>query len=78
MAQENKVVRSVEDANGVLCVDILLRPDGRYGYQHCRRDPEDGRGWAVIGQGAGAGYPSAEAAWGAALAGVAWLRAIRP
>jgi hypothetical protein len=68
------VLRSVEDPNGVACVDILRCPDGRFGFAHCRRDPEDGRGWVVLEEGAPGGYDSAGAAFEAALAAVAWLR----
>ncbi|MDJ0630267.1 MAG: hypothetical protein QNJ44_18580 [Rhodobacter sp.] len=73
MAHENKVIRSVEDPGGLHCVDILRRPDGRFGYQLCRRDPEDGRGWSVLQCSRPAGFATADGAWAAAAAEFAWL-----
>jgi len=46
---DNKVVRSVEAPGGAACVDIFRRPDGSFGFEEYRRDPEDGRGWFVTG-----------------------------
>ncbi|MDJ0826602.1 MAG: hypothetical protein QNJ16_13955 [Rhodobacter sp.] len=76
MSHENKVIRSVEDPSGLHCVDIFRRPDGRFGFQHCRRDPEDGRGWAVLSASGPEGFGAQAEAWAAAVAHVAWLRAV--
>jgi len=73
MAHENKVLRSVEDANAVYCVDIFQRPDGSFGYQHCRRDPEDGRGWALLGHEQSLVFESEAEAFEAASAQFSWL-----
>lgn len=73
MAHADKVVRSVNEAGGTLCVDIFLRPDGSYGFEEYRRDPEDGRGWFAIGGHGAAVFASAEAAFAAAQKAVIWL-----
>ncbi len=73
MAHENKVVRSVNAPGEALCVDLFRRPDGTFGFEEFRRDPEDGRGWYPIGYHAGAVFADEASAWAAALAQVAWL-----
>ena len=49
MAHRNKVMQSINAPDGSLCVDIFLRPDGSFGFDEFRRDPEDPRGWYNIG-----------------------------
>ena len=70
------VLASIETDDGGRCVDIFLRPDGTAGFEECRRDAEDGRGWFVIGHYAGQVYSTPEAARAAARAALAWLAAI--
>ena len=36
-----------------VCVDYFQRQNGSYGFEEYRRDPEDNRGWFVIGFHAG-------------------------
>ena len=43
-----KVIRSIHDADGRLCIDILRRSDGRLAYKEFRRDVEDRGRWFVI------------------------------
>ena len=73
MAHENKVLRSIEDANALYCVDIFQRPDGSFGYQHCRRDPEDSRGWSILGHEGYLIFSTAQQAMAAASAQFSWL-----
>ena len=73
MAHKNKVFRSINDFAQIHCVDIVQAPDGRFGYVHCRRDPEDGHGWRIIGPVSPLAFSSAQAAFDAACADVAWL-----
>lgn len=47
--KENTVLHSVNLSGDVICVDVFRRPDGTYGFEEFRRDPEDGRGWFAIG-----------------------------
>jgi hypothetical protein len=35
------VLASIETDDGLRCVDLFRRPDGTFGYQEFRRDPED-------------------------------------
>lgn len=50
MAHTNKVVRSVNLDGEHICVDIFQRPDGSFGFDEYRRDPEDpAAGWYSIG-----------------------------
>ena len=39
----NKVLASLENAHGDYCVDVFRRDDGSFGFEECRRDPEEGR-----------------------------------
>jgi hypothetical protein len=76
-AAKPKVLRSVNsDETATRCVDLFERQDGGpepFGFEEYRRDPEDGRGWFPVGGHADRRFPSAEAAWAAALAEVPWL-----
>ena len=49
MAHDNTVLASVNLSGESICVDIFRRPDGSFGFEEFRRDPEDGRGWFAIG-----------------------------
>jgi hypothetical protein len=73
MAHLNKVVRSINDATQSLCVDIVRAPDGRFGFNQYRRDPEDGRGWYQVGAQGQPVFDSAEKALDSAIAAVGWL-----
>lgn len=76
MAHENKVVRSVNLEGALQCVDVFRRPDGSFGFELYRRDPEDGRGWYPVGFFGGAKYPSEAFAIEAACNDVPWLREV--
>ena len=69
----NLVLRSIETADGMRCVDIFRRPDGSLGFEAYRRDAEDSAGWFAIGRYGAQRYASAEAALTAARAAVPWL-----
>jgi hypothetical protein len=74
MAHENKVIRSVNLSTEMVCVDVFQRPDGSFGFDEFRRDPEDGaRGWYSIGHYGDARYDTADAAWSQAVHQVHWL-----
>jgi hypothetical protein len=36
------VIQSIEDADGLGCVDLIAHPDGTFAFKEFRRDPEDG------------------------------------
>ncbi|EAQ03746.1 hypothetical protein OB2597_10901 [Pseudooceanicola batsensis HTCC2597] len=73
MAHENRVIRSVNFDGETLCVDIFQRPDGSYGFDEYRRDPEDGRGWYSIGLQGDRRFSSCSDAMEEALSVVGWL-----
>ena len=65
------VLRSVNDATGLRCVDILRWGDG-FGWRECRRDPEDGSGWRPLGEAIG-GFHTEAAAAAHARGAVGWM-----
>ena len=42
------VVDSIENFERDRCVDIFRRPDGSYGFEEFRRDPEDAGAWTPV------------------------------
>ncbi len=73
MAHINKVLRSINLDGETVCVDVFLRPNGTFGFDEFRRDPEDGRGWYSIGHYGAQEFESADGAFSAALQSVSWL-----
>ena len=43
------VTRSINNDEGLLCVDIFRREDNTYGFEEYRKDPEVNEGWFKIG-----------------------------
>lgn len=70
---KNKVAHSIEAPGGTVCVDIFQRPDGSWGIEEYRRDPEDGHGWFMTGYLGDTIYPNQLTALDAALKLVPWL-----
>ena len=73
MTHVNKVGRSIETPDGGRCVDLFHRPDGSFGFEEYRRDPEDGSGWYPIGHHGGATFATEAQALTKARQRVAWL-----
>jgi hypothetical protein len=73
MAHTNKVTRSIETPDGGRCVDLFQRPDGSFGFEEYRRDPEDGSGWYPIGFHTEASFASEAAALAEARQRIGWL-----
>lgn len=73
MAHTNKVLRSINLRGETICVDIFVRPDGTYGFDEFRRDPEDGRGWYSIGHHGHLTFDSFDTALVRARQAVHWL-----
>ena len=67
------VFASIENAQHDRCVDLFRRPDGSYGFEEFRRDPEDAGGWTPVRYFSGAIHASAPDAFDAAVKAVAWL-----
>ena len=73
MAHANTVILSVNLDGETVCVDIFERPDGSFGFDEFRRDPEDMRGWFSIGYHGDKRFETAEDALAHAKQTVGWL-----
>jgi hypothetical protein len=58
------------------CVDIFSRPDGTFGFEEFRRDPEDMGAWTPIAYYSERKFQSEADAVAAARAAVHWLAAV--
>jgi len=67
------VFTSIENPQHDRCVDLFRRPDGSYGFEEFRRDPEDAGGWTPVRYFSSAVHASAGAAFDAAARAVVWL-----
>jgi hypothetical protein len=68
-----KVLASPSTTSVDRCVDIFLRPDGTFGFEEFRRDPEDRGAWTPVAYFSGQEYASEQDALAAARARVPWL-----
>jgi hypothetical protein len=68
-----KVLASPSTASVDRCVDIFLRPDGTFGFEEFRRDPEDGGVWTPVAYFSGQRHDAEEDALAAARERVPWL-----
>ncbi len=73
MAHTNTILRSINLDGGLICVDIFRRPDGTFGFEEYRREPEETRGWFAIGHHSHLSFGDESAALGEAKARVSWL-----
>lgn len=67
------VLASHETNQADRCVDVFSRPDGTFGFEEFRRDPEDMGAWTPISYFSGRDFPTADAALDAAKQAVPWL-----
>jgi len=58
------------------CVDIFSRPDGTFGFEEFRRDPEDMGAWTPVAYYSEREFASADEAMAAARSAVPWLGAV--
>jgi len=58
------------------CVDIFARPDGTFGFEEFRRDPEDMGAWTPVAYFSVHEFVSEEEARAAARDAVPWLAAV--
>ncbi|HMH18613.1 MAG TPA: hemolysin III family protein [Burkholderiales bacterium] len=68
-----KVLNSLENSAGDHCVDIFERDDGTFGFEECRRDAEDQRGWFSLHRYSHQVFATAEAALAQAKSRVEWM-----
>jgi hypothetical protein len=67
------VLASHQTAEADRCVDVFSRPDGTFGFEEFRRDPEDMGAWTPVSYYSRTQYPTAAAALAAARQAVRWL-----
>jgi len=65
---------SIENPEHDRCVDLFSRPDGSFGFEEFRRDPEDAGEWTPVRYYSGSVFASKATALHAALKAVMWLR----
>jgi hypothetical protein len=58
------------------CVDIFARPDGTFGFEEFRRDPEDMGAWTPIAYYSQREFPTEADALAAAREAVSWLSGV--
>jgi hypothetical protein len=61
------VFTSIENFDHDRCVDLFSRPDGSFGFEEFRRDPEDRGEWTPVKYYSNSAYGSQEAAFAAAM-----------
>ena len=71
-----KVLASPSTPSIDRCVDIFARPDGTFGFEEFRRDPEDGGVWTPVAYFSAQAYDSQEVALAAARESVPWLGSV--
>lgn len=67
------VLVSHQSDEGNRCVDIFSRPDGTYGFEEFRRDPEDMGAWTPVSYFSRREYPTEGEVLMAARNAVSWL-----
>jgi hypothetical protein len=67
------VLASYQTPEADRSVDVFARPDGTFGFEEFRKDPEDMGAWTPISYFSGMTYPTADEAVSAARAAVPWL-----
>ena len=67
------VLASLENAEHDRCVDLFRRPDGSFGFEEFRRDPEDAGAWTPVRFYAGKSFATRDEAMEAARRAVVWL-----
>jgi hypothetical protein len=72
LADKLQALDSVNNDSGELCVDLFRRPDGSFGFEEYRRDPEESR-WYPVGGHTARRFDDMAAAKTAAVWAVAWF-----
>jgi hypothetical protein len=71
-----RVLSSIQTFGGDRCVDIFTRPNGTFGYEEFRKDPEDQGIWTPLQYFSAREFLSQDDAMHAAKRNVAWLSQI--
>ena len=67
------VLDSIENFEANRCVDLFRRPNGTFGFEEFRRDPEDAGAWTPVQYCSGVAYASRDEALAKATKAVTWL-----
>jgi hypothetical protein len=70
------VVASHETPERDRCVDVFSRPDGTWGFEEFRKDPEDMGAWTPVSYFSGGEYRSETEVVDAAKQAIPWLRSV--
>jgi hypothetical protein len=68
-----RVLTSHQTPEGDRCVDVFWRPDGSFGFEEFRKDPEDMGAWTPVAYFSGRAFTTEDAARAAAKHVVPWL-----
>lgn len=68
-----RVIESYESSDSRHCVDLFQRPDGTFGFEEFRRDPEDRGEWTPLSYHSASRYASDSDALDAARRLVSWF-----
>lgn len=68
-----RVLASHQTPEGDRCVDVFWRPDGSFGFEEFRRDPEDMGIWTPVSYFSSRIFTTEEKATSAARRAVPWL-----
>ena len=67
------VLASIENDQHDRCVDLFRRPDGSFGFEEFRRDPDYAGAWTPVAYFSALRHPSLAATLAEAARRVAWL-----
>lgn len=70
------IIHSIEDNEGLRCVDVARSDDGAFYFKEFRRDPEDGGRWTLTADYSAARYTTGSDAIAAASNRLPWLAAV--
>jgi len=74
--KSSTVLASYQTSEADRCVDVFSRPEGTFGFEEFRRDPEDRGLWTPAGYYSRQEFPSVAAVRTAATRAVPWLAAV--
>ena len=72
------LVTSFEDAEGLRCIDIVEHDDRTFVIRECRRDPEAGGRWSIVGDYSRLVFATKAEAVAAARTAFPWLAGVSP
>lgn len=73
MFEDSMPIKSIEDASGLHCVDVMQHPDGTFSFKIFRKDPEDEGRWTLVGDYSGIRFQNEDDTLREAAARAPWL-----